>query len=209
MQRFIVTEVDLHIPNIPVCNAENHGVITYGNPPANCVVVITGLARTGTTDMAGIVATLMPLFCDHWPNAEDYNLSTAIERGDKAAILEQIIERPDTWAFKRPFIYRHTEVLLDIFGTRLCWLVMMRDSVATAIREQCANGGELSAWLNQTRKNIQELECWFEALNCPRALVSYEKLLTNRGHVRAALGNWLYSDHLSWTEKWCLNDDVR
>lgn len=171
---------------------ENLGVLTWGRPPADAVLVVTGLARSGTTSAAELVSTLLPLFFDRVGNLEDYRFAEALqEKSDASDASDLIASRPSRWACKRPFAWTDAGVLQAVLGPRLCWLVTVRDCLSVATREQMANGGDVETWLIDIQARSEQMHRWFNSLRCPRALVSCEKLLTHRGPVRTALAAWL------------------
>jgi hypothetical protein len=60
---------------------DNHGVLLCGAVPKDCVMVITGLPRSGTSAAAEVVSTFLWMPRTHWQNLEDYPLGDAIRDG--------------------------------------------------------------------------------------------------------------------------------
>ena len=173
---------------------DNHGVLICGAVPKDCVLVITGLPRSGTSAAAEVVSTFLQVGQTHWQNLEDYPLGDAIREGRLDDVRKMTADYPSRWSFKKPGMHGHAAELRELFGARLCWLVTLCDPVATAIREQMANGGDLQEWLTGSWQRLAKLCEWFDTVAEPKALVSCEKLLTHRGQVRDVIGRWILGE---------------
>lgn len=170
----------------------NCGCVTFGEVPERAIVIVTGLARSGTSATAELVNGLgVPFFYDHLTNLEHYEFGQLTEAGDVDGLRLFAYTRGDRWAVKKPSVFLCRNVLREAFGDRITWVVPIRDPVGIAIRESMANGGDAEKWLPVAWRQLGELREWLDGETGPRALISFDRLKSDRGAVRDIMRQWL------------------
>jgi hypothetical protein len=152
---------------------------------------VTGIPRTGTTSAAEVVCSLWPaeFHFDNLDNLEHYRLAAILKARDHEA-ARAIISR-QRFAWKSPALWMVEGALREVAGNRITWVVTARDVVATALREAEYRKQDVAEWLQREWRWSTEMGRWFATLRDPRAIVSAEKLLTDRASIRMQLKRWL------------------
>jgi hypothetical protein len=182
----------LDVVTLPI-TVHNSGLVVWGRPTTDVVLIITGLTRSHTTETIRLLSGCQGLQITGLRNevSEDLPLFVAIEQGDLDMAAMIVKERPQRWAAKRPRIYQHASRLRELLGTRLAWLFVVRDWTAIGVGEWIANGGDLSAWLSHMACETAEMADVFFTLPDPKALLSAEKLLHHPLQVLHQIQDWL------------------
>jgi len=149
-------------------------------------LLITGLGRSGTSAVASFVHGLgyhMP-FAKELATNEDVKLRTLLEAGDVTSIKKELESRAVKYplvAWKDPKLFGIVgEKLLDLLDKDWVYLVVFRDPVSVAVRNNKSLGRELdSELLNATTQQLK-LALFYIKLKVNRRvhLVSYEKFIT-------------------------------
>lgn len=168
----------------------NHGIVCWGTVPPDAVVCVTGIPRTGTTSAAEILCSLWPdrFLFDGRDNLEHYALVAALKAGDIETARATLAER---CAWKSPAMWMFEPALRAAVGDRIAWVVTTRDVAATALREAEYRKEDPGDWLQRQWRWSIEMGRWFAGLTDPRAIVSAEKMLTDRVSIRLHLAAWL------------------
>lgn len=144
-------------------------------------VVAVGIPRSGTTMIARLMERLGLLVPDAADAvfAEDTELSTLLDTGNEAALIELIARRNAArgiWGFKRPEAYKHMATL-DRLLRNPRYIVMFRDILAISVRNELSVAQEVGHGLRTTARQQQELVEAVLSTKSPVLLMSYEKCL--------------------------------
>ena len=162
----------------------NTGVATLNPAPATgkATIIILGTPRSGTSMPAKVLDGLGVFLGDRFGRGvfEDQRIAMSIEKN--AEPLETVIrdyDSHDIWAFKRPRVFRQLDRCLHLFrNPRL--VVMSRDPVAVAIRNNVSMGHEFPACLKNALKEMNDLFDFVGRQTVPVLCVSYEKAMADR-----------------------------
>jgi hypothetical protein len=172
---------------------ENPGIVFFGSPPKDAVVVVTGVSRSQTTRLALLLGGIqgLPLYWTEPGNSEDYEFFDPIEAGDLEVPKGIVADRPERWVVKRPYVWRHTEALTEILGPRLTWVFIFRDPMAVAAKCFVRHGGTMEYWLAQVVQDTHEAMDFALAAPRPKAIISAEKLILHQAELNHRLRGWL------------------
>jgi len=179
----------------------NSGVVTCGEPPANAVIVVTGLGRGGTTSLAELLSTLEHLHWTGLANLEDYEFAKYIENDELTSARWIVAGRGTRWVVKRPHVWRYAPRLQQVLQERLVWVFVFRDPIAIAVYQARVSGELVEDAVRRVQKELDELTTFATIVEEPKAMVSYEKSLTQRERIRWHLGQWLHGDRFT-QEEW-------
>lgn len=169
----------------------NRGIITLNRKalypalaklPAPRTVIVTGLARSGTSMVAQAVKAagiFIGASADDIVH-EDVEIGAALERGDDKALGDIIANRNishQVWAFKRPNLHRELAPAAVEKFRNPHLVVTFRDVAAMAQRAVMSE--QLPAWsmLEEAATGNAALLEFVKRVKCPVMLVSYEKAL--------------------------------
>ncbi|WP_319496825.1 sulfotransferase [uncultured Cohaesibacter sp.] len=149
-------------------------------------IIVLGVARSGTSMIAAVLQKLGVFMGSEARSSvvEDVRLSKAMENGsakDIKAVIAAYNEEHDVWAFKRPEAFVYLKKYLSLFRNPRV-VVVFRDPVAIAMRNQISMHMEFLDQLERSAKKTHELVGFVKSLDCPTMVVSYEKALYNPDH---------------------------
>jgi len=161
-------------------------------------LLVSGQGRSGTTGLMRALAHTTG-YSTHFPgrdrgNAED-GLTRAFREPTDARIRKIRANRGNHWISKVPNAHlkatRNPQILDAWAGN---WLIISRDPLARSIRESLENKGDPLLIYKANTKMIANTGKIIDALVAGGygvALVSYEKLLVNKGETIAAIWAWM------------------
>lgn len=147
----------------------------------NFTVIVSGVARSGTTMVSRILSAGGLSMGAGPENAvqEDLNIASAIETGDIPRIRRLVkirnAERP-RWGFKRPLIVQHDALIgQELRNPR--YVLIFRDPLAVAMRNGLSLGFPLPAALGLFNQHFADVAEFVKRSQAPMLLASYEKAL--------------------------------
>lgn len=160
----------------------NSGMAALNMKPATGqdTLIVLGVARSGTTMPATALYNLGVFLGDAVGQGvfEDQRIAHALEKNREP--IQNVIRdynRFSVWGFKRPMAFRIIEEHLHLFRNPR-FVVMFRDPVAIAMRNQVSMGGNFATYFPPTVKQITELSEFVTRQKCPVLAVSYEKAVS-------------------------------
>lgn len=163
-------------------NLINYGVKTINDsspcPTQNTLIVI-GVARGGTSMMAGILWNLkVEMHAARPPIYEDLPISRALEK-DSPAEIESIIEqynRSDQWAWKRPLAIEYlASIEQQLRNPR--FIFVFRDVFAIANRNAISMDSETLPLMNKALQQYSRAVDFLSKTSSPCLICSSEKVL--------------------------------
>ena len=155
--------------------------------PPERTLLVTGLARSGTSMLAGLLhGAGLPM----GPTTddvvfEDVELAEAIESGRPyGTLVRQRDAASPVWGMKRPQLFQTLQNLAAFRAPRL--VVVTRDPLAIAQRRQAAESLVELDVLGCARQT-SDLLAWAFAQACPLLLISYEKAIRHPQRLVRAL----------------------
>jgi hypothetical protein len=167
-------------------SAPNSGVIQIGdavpNPDEPCTLIVTGVARSGTSMLASVLQIGGVFMGQHLYDVvmEDAEILHALHGGHEA-LLRRVIERRDAehraWGFKIPNLpaYLLVEQLRWFRNPRL--VVIYRDPVAIAVRGSLSEYFDVREELTSAGHAVNSLTAFIARAQCPTLILSYEKAI--------------------------------
>lgn len=167
-------------------SAPNSGVIQIGdavpNPDEPCTLIVTGVARSGTSMLASVLRIGGVFMGQHLYDVvmEDAEILHALHGGHEA-LLRRVIERRDAehrvWGFKIPNLpaYLLAEQLRWFRNPRL--VVIYRDPVAIAVRGSLSEHFDVREELTNAGHAVSSLTAFIARAQCPTLILSYEKAI--------------------------------
>ncbi len=165
----------------------NHGVLSFRDhgmaPNEAATLVVTGVARSGTSMLAGVLRDAGVFMGQHVFDVvqEDAEILTMLQSGQEALLESLVAQRNQahaTWGFKVPNL--HAYLRADRMGLfrnpRL--IVVFRDPVAVAVRDVLSEHFDPGDSLNLATHAMTSLIAFAERSGCPTLMVSYEKAIT-------------------------------
>ena len=163
----------------------NDGLMTVNPravPPASKTIIVTGVARSGTSMVAHALA-LGGVFMGRGLDGvvfEDTEIADALIGGDAEALARLAAARNEqhqVWGFKRPHLFNNAGPELEHAFRNPHFIVTYRDPVAIAKRNRISEYFEEKAALRAAASDLQRCVEFALLLTCPALLVSYEKAL--------------------------------
>jgi len=167
----------------------NAGIVAIRDPDdagaaALSTFIVTGVARGGTSMVAQILLRL-GVFMGERHDAvvvEDVDILDCLQSRDIGRFNELIANRNakfSRWGFKLPNLhdYLPCEDLARFRNPRL--IVVFRDPLAIAIRNNLSMSRELSAAVREAAADVGRVAAYAFAASAPALLISYEKALLN------------------------------
>jgi hypothetical protein len=178
----------------------NRGLIFLNNPDCDAAsrkgqestIIVTGVARGGTTMLAQVAGRLGVFLGDLSRSvvAEDSEILNALRTSDTCT-LDSIISRRNSrfpkWGFKAPNLHRFLPPAEERRFRNPRFLVVFRDPVAIAKRNELSVHLDVAQAIRQAGRDLMKLTSYVEGLTSPALLLSYEKALQNSEHVIEAL----------------------
>lgn len=152
-------------------------------------IIVLGLARSGTSMVAGALYHLGVFMGDRFNNIiyEDRVLSTLVESGMDKQVTHLIAARNETypiWGWKRPSSLRFISNLESCFRNPF-YVVVFRDILAIANRNKISMLIDVTQNMRQSVNQYSELVSFIERSQAPCMLVSYGKAVADsRAFVR-------------------------
>lgn len=170
---------------------KNRGLCPLGEPPAPGpkTIVVVGVARGGTSIVAGALAKLGVFMGERAgpPVFEDVRLAKAIDHkqwNEVRAIIDDYDQRAAVWGFKRPSSLPHLSAL-HLMLRKPVYVVLFRDVLAIANRNVLSMKAELVPAMRQALDGYAEVLRFVEQADASALLVSVEKVML---HKEAFLG---------------------
>lgn len=185
-QQTISVRTDLSNTGITLLGNKDSGQDSHDNANSPRTLVVLGVARGGTSAIAGALAT-MGVYMGRGVSApvfEDLELAMAIEankKEDALALIRQHDDEHAVWGYKRPSYCRfavHYHPLLR--NPR--YLVIYRDPCAIANRAEISGNTDVLDTMRLALDDYQCIQAFLSDSNAPAMLISYEKLLQNPEH---------------------------
>ncbi|MGB1560674.1 MAG: hypothetical protein ACPHN2_04145 [Sinimarinibacterium flocculans] len=154
-------------------------------PDAERTLIVLGVARSGTTMVAGALQQLgVDMMGGQKPNPvfEDLELGHALEAGDGTLASRLIRERDAgaaVWGWKRPSAIGYMRRSERLFRNP-CYVVVFRDLLAIANRNRISVQANLLDNLDETLAHYRRLLAFLRRSRRPMLLVSYEKAMLDR-----------------------------
>jgi hypothetical protein len=172
-------------------NTGVHAVNDEGPRQAERTLIVLGVARSGTTMVAGALHHLgVDMGMGQRMNNvfEDMEIGALLDRKDYAAlasVVEQRNRAHPVWGWKRPDAIDHMEEIEPIFRSPE-YIVVFRDLFAIANRNRLSVRADLLANMNDVQARYGRLLSFLERNTRRTLLVSYEKAMLDReGFVRS------------------------
>lgn len=108
----------------------------------NKTIIVTGCQRGGTTMLSGIFEILgVPMLIGKGSNQtwEDTEFISLLDRGTEQDLITEVQRRNEKypcWGFKHPYLHRHIEKIIRVFGN-VHYFVVFRDPAAIALGLGC------------------------------------------------------------------------
>ncbi|MFC4252580.1 sulfotransferase [Sinimarinibacterium flocculans] len=191
----------------PLAALRNDGlcVLNAARPPARRTLVVAGLARSGTTMVAGALHHLgIDMMGGAAANAvyEDLELSRALEAGDTGPIRRLVAIRNAAgrpWGWKRPSSLGALGELERHF-TNPRYVVVFRDMLAIATRNRVSMRANVVDNLAASYRQYGVLLEWVRQVRAPTMLVSYEKAMLDKAAFVSALATFAGADAAGCTQ---------
>lgn len=175
----------------PLDTLINIGVheLRASNAPAEKTVIILGVARGGTSMVAGALNKLGVYMGDAINEVvfEDLTLSRAVERRDELqvrAIIDDRNKRFRVWGWKRPSSIDYISDLESEFRNPV-YVVVFRDIFSIANRNRLSMSIDVVSNMRRSLGEYLKIIEFLEKSTAPCILVSYDKAITNKeGFVR-------------------------
>jgi len=165
----------------------NRGIRTLGAPPGPGpkTIVVAGVARGGTSIVAGTLANLGVFMGEqaHQPVFEDMRLAGMLEAADWAGVLNTIAtynEGHQTWGFKRPSVLSKLAPLHPLLRNPV-YLFIFRDIMATANRDAISMKAELLPGMRRAQQAVSQMLDFIEGNDVSGLLLSAEKVVVRKG----------------------------
>jgi hypothetical protein len=172
-------------PIVDLSALENDGLLLINDAqpaPAERTLIVLGVARSGTTMVAGALHHLgIPMGMGERPNDvfEDVELAGAVEGDDPDRLQALIARRNDAhavWGWKRPSAITRMERLQRQFRNPE-YLVVFRDVFAIANRNRISVRADIVANMEDTLRRYAELLSFLRTCTARALLISYEKAM--------------------------------
>lgn len=155
-----------------VVNRQNH-------PTSERTVVVSGIARSGTSMVATVLEALgVFMGTDRTKGSlEDKEISNLLEREYNDEVLKALIDRRNAthsvWGWKRPAALKHAEKYSHLLRNA-CYILTFRDLAAVAVRRSIAAETDLRQNLRQAHRQSVFLLDFLGTIQSPCLLVSNE-----------------------------------
>ena len=170
----------------------NYGLALLNPAPIGetATIIATGLGRSGTTMVARVMAALGVAMSPDTSarTAEDKKILATVKERDFAeftALCRQRDALTSRWGFKCPAL-RNVMLKWEPAIRQPRYIIVFRDLLAIALRNQISLGQDLSIALQSASKSYAQLLQQLERMTAPALLISYEKAL--QYPVRTVLG---------------------
>jgi hypothetical protein len=152
-----------------------------GGRGAEGTLLILGVARSGTSMAASVLLEAGVYLGDEVDHAryEDQEIVRLIEAGRVAELASLVAERNarhELWAFKWPKAHAKLSMIFPLLR-RPRIVVMMRDPVAIAVRNNISMYADPASALQTAVSAIANVVAEVGGLDCPKLMVSYEKAM--------------------------------
>lgn len=170
----------------PFRRLENSGLLVINDvaQAANTTLVVVGVARGGTSLLAGILSKLGVFMGDesHPPVYEDLCLSRAFENGDPGRpndVIADYDRRYTTWGWKRPGSVDYLERMHGLLR-KPRYLVVFKDIFSIANRNRISMANDVLPGMQRALSDYQKVIDFLEQRKPPALLVSYDKALSDK-----------------------------
>lgn len=175
----------------------NKGVLAInmpGMPPEEKTIIVLGVARGGTSMVAGALHHLSVSMGERLsPVYEDVLLSEAVEQSrvtDMVSIIAHNNATHRVWGWKRPSAIRHVGAWHGKFRNPF-YVVVFRDVFAIANRNRISMFSDVVANMQDATQQFRLILNFIAGLQEPALLVSYEKAMTGPEHFVHALRDFV------------------
>ncbi len=189
------THSDLTAKSMSIDQLINYGVKSINDhapcPSQNTLVVI-GVARGGTSMVAGILHHLgVNLHAAKNPVYEDIHIAAAFEELSCEALTETInrCNQADQWAWKRPKAIDYLP-LVEAQLRNPRFIFVFRDIFAIANRNEISMGSDILPLMNNALEQYAKAVAFMGETSAPCLLCSGEKLTRYPGQVIKAIANF-------------------
>jgi hypothetical protein len=178
----------------------NLGAVRLGEPPPSGekTIVVLGVARGGTSMVAGVLRELGVFLGDKAmaPVFEDVRLAEAIEARD-VSLSRSIVDEYDAahavWAFKRPGLIEQLSFATQLFRHPV-YVVIFRDVLAIANRNALSMKSDALKSMKQSLRQYEVVREFIASTHPKALLVSNEKALIHPVAFVSELVSWLGLD---------------
>ncbi|MEZ4720857.1 MAG: hypothetical protein R2813_03150 [Flavobacteriales bacterium] len=144
-------------------------------------IIVFGIPRSGTTMAAKVLRSIgVDMGNSDNPVAEDTEMARILEKSGSPEQLRDYIkdrnERSSVWGWKRPESFRYRDKFIkELRNPHI--VILFRDPLAIAIRENISMGENVLSKLSQSIKRYEAIVRFVGNTNLPCMLVSYEKAI--------------------------------
>lgn len=176
----------------------NPGIIARGydsaEPVGGATLLITGVARSGTTMIASVLRSAGVFLGEYLHEAvhEDSRMLGILQHGDERMLRDLIAERNAehvTWGFKLPTLHALMRYNWVGYFRQPRLIIIYRDPVAIAVRDSLSEHFEERQSLISATHAMTSLAMFADRANCPTLMLSYEKAIMDpEGMLHTLLG---------------------
>ncbi len=175
----------------------NRGITYTGdqNIDINHPILIVGVARGGTSLVAGVLAKLGIFMGEKAapPVYEDTKISQYFENSDYTMvkkIADEYSQKYKRWAWKRPSTINHLKSIDNILNKPI-YLIIFKDILSVAQRNSISMLTETMPIMKRALKEYGMVVDFIESTNPNAMLLSYEKILKDPQYFVEELCNYL------------------
>jgi len=165
---------------------ENTGLLVLNSAKntGDATLVVVGVARGGTSLLAGVLSKLGVFTGDesHPPVYEDLRLSRAFEGDDLRQAREIVADynrRYTTWGWKRPSLVDYLEQAHELLRNPR-YLVVFKDVFSIANRNRISMSNDVLPGMQRALSEYQKVVDFLHKRKPPTLLVSYDKALSDK-----------------------------
>lgn len=148
--------------------------------PDNTTIIVTGVARSGTSMVASSLVSLGLPMGDKIDDSVFEDIQVAKVLDDRKAMADLIARKNAAhakWGFKRPMAFDNISANLDLFRNPRI-VVTFRDAASIAMRNVISMRFEFLPALGLATAHNAQLTKFVTAIAVPTLVISYEKALT-------------------------------